>query len=64
VRSIHTSAVKQRTVGALCALCHESGTRVVGEGVETAEERDCLIALGCDLLQGFLIARPSRDLPR
>ena len=64
VRSIHTSTVKQRTVGALCALCHETGTRVVGEGVETAEERDCLVALGCDLLQGYLIAKPARELPR
>ena len=63
VRSIHTSTVKQRTVGALCALCHEIGTRVVGEGVETTEERDCLVALGCDLLQGYLIARPQRELP-
>lgn len=63
VRSIHASTVKQRTVGALCALCHEMGTLVVGEGVETADERDCLLAIGCDLLQGYLIARPSSELP-
>ncbi len=63
VRSIHTSTVKQRTVGALCALCHETETRVVGEGVETREERDCLVELGCDLLQGYLIAKPARELP-
>jgi signal transduction histidine kinase/EAL domain-containing protein (putative c-di-GMP-specific phosphodiesterase class I)/response regulator RpfG family c-di-GMP phosphodiesterase len=63
VRSIHTSTVKQRTVGALCALCHEIGTLVVGEGVETEEEQACLVDLGCDLLQGFLIARPNRELP-
>jgi EAL domain-containing protein (putative c-di-GMP-specific phosphodiesterase class I) len=64
VRSIHTSTVKQRTVGALCTLCHEMGTFVVGEGVETEDERACLEALGCDLLQGYLIAKPSADLPR
>jgi EAL domain-containing protein (putative c-di-GMP-specific phosphodiesterase class I) len=63
VRSIHVSTVKQRTVGALCALCHEMGTLVVGEGVETADERDCLVSIGCDLLQGYLIARPSSELP-
>jgi EAL domain-containing protein (putative c-di-GMP-specific phosphodiesterase class I) len=63
VRSIHASTVKQRTVSALCALCHEMGTLVVGEGVETADERDCLLAIGCDLLQGYLIARPSSELP-
>jgi EAL domain-containing protein (putative c-di-GMP-specific phosphodiesterase class I) len=63
VRSIHLSTVKQRTVGALCTLCHEMGTLVVGEGVETPDERDCLLAIGCDLLQGYLIARPSNELP-
>jgi EAL domain-containing protein (putative c-di-GMP-specific phosphodiesterase class I) len=63
VRSIHTSTVKQRTVGALCTLCHEMGTLVVGEGVETADERACLESLGCDLLQGYLIAKPAADLP-
>jgi EAL domain-containing protein (putative c-di-GMP-specific phosphodiesterase class I) len=63
VRSIHSSAVKQRTVAALCTLCHETGTLVVGEGVETTAERDCLVELGCDLLQGYLIARPARELP-
>ena len=64
VRSIHTSRVKQRTVGALCTLCHEIGTLVVGEGVETEDEQACLIELGCDLLQGYLIARPNRELPK
>lgn len=64
VRSIHTSTVKQRTVGALCSLCHEMGTLVVGEGVETADELACLEGLGCDLLQGYLLAKPSADLPR
>jgi EAL domain-containing protein (putative c-di-GMP-specific phosphodiesterase class I) len=36
---------------------------VVAEGVETPAERDTLIELGCDLLQGFLFARPSPPFP-
>jgi len=63
VRDVHQSALKQRTIGALCRLCHEVGTLVVGEGVETFEERDTLVGLGCDLLQGYLIGRPRRELP-
>src|SRR6185312_11016159 len=58
VRDVHKSPLKQRTIGALCALCREVGTLVVGEGVETHDERETLIALGCDLLQGYVIARP------
>ena len=63
VRDVHQSALKQRTIAALCRLCHETGTLVVGEGVETAEERDTLVRLGCDLLQGYLFGRPQRTLP-
>jgi EAL domain-containing protein (putative c-di-GMP-specific phosphodiesterase class I) len=36
---------------------------VVAEGVETALERDMLVALGCDLLQGYLLAMPGRPFP-
>jgi diguanylate cyclase (GGDEF)-like protein len=32
---------------------------VVAEGVETVEQRDRLIELGCERAQGFLFARPS-----
>ncbi len=32
--------------------------RVVAEGVENAAQRDALVALGCDELQGFLFAKP------
>jgi EAL domain-containing protein (putative c-di-GMP-specific phosphodiesterase class I) len=63
VRDVHKSAVKQRTIRALCQLCHEVGTLVVGEGVETCDERDTLVQLGCDLLQGYLLGRPSPNLP-
>jgi hypothetical protein len=64
VRNVHQSALKQRTIAALCSLCHEIGCAVVGEGVETQDERATLVNLGCDLIQGYLIARPSVQLPR
>lgn len=34
---------------------------VVAEGVETQAEYDCLQALGCDVIQGYLLARPMQD---
>jgi EAL domain-containing protein (putative c-di-GMP-specific phosphodiesterase class I)/FixJ family two-component response regulator len=63
VRDIHLSTLKQRTVAALCRLCNDVGTMVVAEGVETHDESECLVGLGCDLLQGYLIGRPVRGKP-
>jgi len=44
-------------------LCRELGMRVVAEGVETVAERDTLVALGADLLQGYLYAKPGPAYP-
>jgi EAL domain-containing protein (putative c-di-GMP-specific phosphodiesterase class I)/ActR/RegA family two-component response regulator len=52
--------VRRKLVRSMTSLCHEIGLEVVAEGVETDAERECLVALGCDLLQGFLIAKPER----
>jgi EAL domain-containing protein (putative c-di-GMP-specific phosphodiesterase class I) len=63
VRDVHHSAVKQKTIAALCKLCHEVGCQVVAEGVEALEEHECLVALDCDFLQGYLLGRPSSSRP-
>jgi EAL domain-containing protein (putative c-di-GMP-specific phosphodiesterase class I) len=63
VRGIDTSATKQKLVRSVTALCRELGMTVVGEGVETRAERDMLVSSGCDLLQGYLIAKPDRPFP-
>ena len=34
------------------------GMSSVGEGVETADDWHCLRRAGCDVAQGYLIARP------
>jgi EAL domain-containing protein (putative c-di-GMP-specific phosphodiesterase class I) len=39
------------------------GMQVVAEGIEIVEERDTLIALGCDQLQGYLFAKPGKPFP-
>jgi EAL domain-containing protein (putative c-di-GMP-specific phosphodiesterase class I) len=59
VRNIDQSPCAQHIVRSTVMLCRELDSRVIAEGVETAGERDALLALGCDLLQGYLLARPS-----
>ena len=59
VRDVHRSAIKQRVIGFLSELCAERGVLSVAEGVESFEERDTLVRLGCDLFQGHYFGRPS-----
>ena len=45
-------------VNAVVQLAHALSLKVVAEGVETPRQRDILVELGCDELQGFLFAKP------
>lgn len=59
VRDIEKHPVKQRLIRSIAELCLEQGAKVIAEGVETEAEAQILVELGCDLLQGYLIARPG-----
>ena len=59
VRDIDKHPMKQRLVRSVTELCREQGTMIIGEGVETEAEADVLVKVGCDLLQGYLLARPA-----
>ena len=53
-------------VQAIIALAHSLGFKVVGEGVDRADQMECLRALGCDYLQGHLMspALPATGVPK
>jgi len=61
--AIDASPVKRKLIYSLVSLCKNLGALVVAEGVERPEEREALVELGCDLLQGYLLARPGRGFP-
>jgi EAL domain-containing protein (putative c-di-GMP-specific phosphodiesterase class I) len=64
VRGVDQSQRKQRVIHALLHLCRdELGMKVICEGIETKAERDTLIELGADLLQGYFFARPAPAFP-
>ena len=59
VRDIHIDPVRLTIVKGFVATCDELDIRVIAEGVEAAEEVRVLHALGVNLFQGFLFARPT-----
>jgi EAL domain-containing protein (putative c-di-GMP-specific phosphodiesterase class I) len=61
VRGVDRSSLQQRVVRSVVELGRELEILVVSEGIETVPERDALVALGCDLFQGFLFGCPSRE---
>jgi EAL domain-containing protein (putative c-di-GMP-specific phosphodiesterase class I) len=63
VRDVHRSEIRQRLIGSMATLCKEMGMRVVAEGVEVAEEGESVRSLGCDLVQGYLYAKPGPPFP-
>ena len=58
IQDIHLDAGDNLLVAAIIAMAHSMGIRTVAEGVETVEQRDFLRSLGCDEVQGYLLARP------
>ena len=58
VTELTTSRDDQVIVRSVIELAHGLGLKVTAEGVETAEQLSLLRALGCDLIQGYLLAHP------
>ncbi len=59
VRGLPDDSQSVQIVRAVLALGDALDKAVVAEGVETPEQLDCLRALGCSQVQGYLYARPS-----
>jgi EAL domain-containing protein (putative c-di-GMP-specific phosphodiesterase class I) len=60
-RGCDESPLKRGLIRAMCNVCRDLGILIVAEGIETAAEQDTVTALGCDLVQGFFLARPERE---
>jgi diguanylate cyclase (GGDEF)-like protein/PAS domain S-box-containing protein len=58
VRAMSGGANDVAIVKSVVGLAHAFGRHLVAEGVETAELAALLVELGCDIAQGYSIARP------
>jgi PAS domain S-box-containing protein len=62
IRDIHLDPARRALAAAVAYFAHEVGATVIAEGVETDEELRTVSALGIDVVQGFLLGRPTADL--
>lgn len=59
VDGLGTDPSDSAIVAAIVTLAHTLGLAAVAEGVESQAQLDELRSLGCDMAQGFFIARPA-----
>jgi EAL domain-containing protein (putative c-di-GMP-specific phosphodiesterase class I) len=62
VRGCDSDPTRRRLIRSITEACADVGVQVVCEGIETEAERDAIVDCGCDLLQGYLFAKPARGL--
>lgn len=60
VRDIIENSNDAAIVKTIIAMGRSLGLEVIAEGVETVEQKNFLIAHGCEMYQGYLFARPLR----
>lgn len=58
VQHLDTNHEDAAIVAAIISMGKTLGLSITAEGVETAAQRDFLVAQGCDVLQGFLLGHP------
>jgi diguanylate cyclase (GGDEF)-like protein/PAS domain S-box-containing protein len=58
VRNLTADSQDMALSEAIIVMAHKLGLKVIAEGVETAEQRDLLAAVGCDYVQGYLYSEP------
>ena len=65
VNAMTTSRESRKIVAAIIGLGHSLGLITVAEGVETEEQADMLLCLGCEIGQGWLYGHPvpASELP-
>ncbi|WP_017297328.1 EAL domain-containing response regulator [Nodosilinea nodulosa] len=57
IQGMDIDSEKLEIVRAIIGLCHTLGMAVTAEGIETAQQHDILLDLGCEYGQGYFFAR-------
>ena len=63
VRRLETDPIKREIISSLASIGRRINACLIAEGIETPEEFGALRALGIELGQGYLLGRPSFQVP-
>jgi EAL domain-containing protein (putative c-di-GMP-specific phosphodiesterase class I) len=58
IKNLHQNVSNQAIIEGLISIAKSSNITVIAEGIELEEEKQKLLELGADRLQGYLIAKP------
>ena len=58
IRDLITDPNDAAIVKAIIGMAHSLGIKTIAEGVETLEQKEFLLAYGCDFMQGYYFSRP------
>lgn len=59
VQSDETRQQNEAVIHMLITLSHELQINIVADGVDTEKQKELLVSIGCDIMQGKLFANPS-----
>jgi EAL domain-containing protein (putative c-di-GMP-specific phosphodiesterase class I) len=63
VRNLEADPIKREIIASLASIGRRIDATLVAEGIEQEEERQALLALGIEYGQGFLLGKPSFQVP-
>lgn len=58
IQDVTTNFQHRELITAMIALAKQLNIKIIAEGVESIEQRDLLLQLGCDEFQGYYISHP------
>ena len=61
VKDLEHDASDRALCRAIVSMAQSLNLGVVAEGIETVERRELLVAMGCEVGQGYLFAKPMQD---
>ena len=62
IQNLENDPRKRLVVSTIVNFAHITGSLVLAEGVETRDEYCLCKEIGCDMVQGYFVGRPRRDL--